>query len=67
MKQKWILPGTALMLAAALTGCGSNAPTSSQPQRRQHRGGQLPQGLEQTVDQRARQDAMAAVRGGVTT
>ena len=32
MKQKWILTGTALMLAAALTGCGSNAPTSSQPQ-----------------------------------
>ena len=32
MKQKWILTGTALALAAALTGCGSNAPTSSQPQ-----------------------------------
>lgn len=32
MKQKWILTGTALMLAAALTGCGSNAPTGSQPQ-----------------------------------
>ena len=32
MKQKWILTGTALALAAALAGCGSNAPTSSQPQ-----------------------------------
>lgn len=32
MKQKWILTGTALALAAALTGCGSNVPTSSQPQ-----------------------------------
>lgn len=32
MKQKWILTGTALMLAAALAGCGSNVPTSSQPQ-----------------------------------
>ncbi len=32
MKQKWLLTGTALMLAAALAGCGSNAPTSSQPQ-----------------------------------
>lgn len=35
MKQKWILTGTALMLAAALTGCGSNAPTGSQPQNSQ--------------------------------
>lgn len=32
MKHKWILTGTALALAAALAGCGSNAPTSSQPQ-----------------------------------
>lgn len=32
MKQKWILTGTALALAAALAGCGSNAPTNSQPQ-----------------------------------
>ena len=32
MKQKWILTGTALALAAALAGCGSNVPTSSQPQ-----------------------------------
>ena len=32
MKQKWILTGTALMLAAALTGCGSNTAPSSQPQ-----------------------------------
>ena len=32
MKQKWILTGTALALTAALTGCGSNAPTSFQPQ-----------------------------------
>ena len=32
MKRKWILTGTALALAAALAGCGSNAPTSSQPQ-----------------------------------
>ena len=31
MKQKWILTGTALMLAAALTGC-SNTPTANQPQ-----------------------------------
>lgn len=31
MKHKWILTGTALALAAALAGCGSNAPTSSQP------------------------------------
>ena len=33
MKQKWFLTtGTALMLAAALTGCGSNAGQSSHPQ-----------------------------------
>ena len=31
MKQKWLLTGTALMLAAALTGC-SNTPTANQPQ-----------------------------------
>ena len=30
-------------------------------------GGQLPQGLEQAVDERARQDALAAVQGGATT
>ena len=29
MKQKWLLTGTALMLAAALTGCG-NAPVADQ-------------------------------------
>lgn len=32
MKQKLILTGTALALAAALAGCGSNPTTSSQPQ-----------------------------------
>ena len=32
MKRKWILTGTALALAAVLAGCGSNVPTSSQPQ-----------------------------------
>ena len=31
MKQKWILTGTALMLAAALAGCG-NIPAANQPQ-----------------------------------
>ena len=30
-------------------------------------GGQLPQGLEQAVDEKARQDALAAVQGGGTT
>ena len=30
MKQKWLLTGTALMLAAALAGCG-NAPVADQP------------------------------------
>ena len=29
-------------------------------------GGQLPQGLEQAVDERARRDALAAVQGGQT-
>lgn len=31
MKQKWLLTGTALMLAAALAGCG-NIPAANQPQ-----------------------------------
>ena len=31
MKQKWLLTGTALMLAAALAGCG-NTPAADQPQ-----------------------------------
>ena len=30
-------------------------------------GGQIPQGLEQAVDEKARQDSLAAVRGGGTT
>ena len=39
MKQKWFLTtGTALMLAAALAGCGSNAGQSSQPQSGQQEG-----------------------------
>ena len=33
----------------------------------QQAGGQLRQGLEQAVDERARQDALAAVQGGATT
>ena len=32
MKQKWLLTGTALALAASLAGCGSTAPVDSQPQ-----------------------------------
>ena len=32
MKQKWLLTGTALALAASLAGCGSTAPAGNQAQ-----------------------------------
>ena len=43
MKRKWILTGTAVALAAALTGCGSNVATNTQQQSSQEQAQELTQ------------------------
>lgn len=47
MKQKWTLAGTAIVLATALTGCGSTMPINTQQQSRQEQ----PQTQEQLQTQ----------------
>lgn len=43
MKQKWILTGTALVMATVLTGCGSTAPANTQQQSSQEQVQELTQ------------------------